>query len=178
MDDLALQVGFLDDVELDDAQRADTGGGQIEQHRRTQSPRPDDQHAGVLEAPLPVAADARKDQVPAVAGNLVAGEFSCRGHQWRQGHAIHCRLPAERACRYADTPRRARTLRTLGGTGGTGGRTRQAIGYGQGLNRQVFPSGLTDSGSNRAASLSEVEKVCCIMIGASAPSRSHGSCVT
>ena len=142
VDDLALQVGLVDGVEVDDAQRADTGSGQIQQRRRTQPAGADHQHASILQPLLPEDPDLRDDQVTAVAGNLVAGEFSCRGHQWRQGHGA-----------------------------------RQAIGYGQELNRQVLPSGLTYSGSNRLASLSDVEKVCCIMIGASAPLRSHGSWV-
>ena len=52
---------------------------------------------------------------------------------------------------------------------------RQAMGYGHGLNRHVLPSGFTESGSKRVASLSAVEKVCCIMIGASPPLSPHGS---
>src|SRR6202012_1680851 len=51
----------------------------------------------------------------------------------------------------------------------------QAIGNGHGLNRQVFPSALTTSGSNCAASLFDVENVCCIMTGARAPCCSQGS---
>ena len=33
VDDLALQVGFVDDVELHDPDRADTRGGQVQQRR-------------------------------------------------------------------------------------------------------------------------------------------------
>ena len=33
VDDLALQIGLVDHIEVDDAQRSDTGGGQIEQRR-------------------------------------------------------------------------------------------------------------------------------------------------
>lgn len=54
VDDLTLQVGLVDDIELDDADRADTGGGEIEQRRRAESTGTDDEHLGVLEAFLPV----------------------------------------------------------------------------------------------------------------------------
>ena len=33
VDDLALQVGLVDHVELDDAEGADPGGGQVQQRR-------------------------------------------------------------------------------------------------------------------------------------------------
>ena len=41
---------------------------------------------------------------------------------------------------------------------------------------EVNPLAGTDPASNRAPSLLAVEKVCCIMIGASAPFSGHGSC--
>jgi hypothetical protein len=40
MNDLALQVGQVDGVEIRQMQLADTGRGQIQRHRRTQPPRP------------------------------------------------------------------------------------------------------------------------------------------
>ena len=75
MDDLALQVGLVHGVELDDAERADAGGGQVEQRRAAEPTGPDHQHPRVLQSLLPDHADVGDDQVPAVATNLVAGEL-------------------------------------------------------------------------------------------------------
>ena len=85
VDDLALQVGLLDDVELDDAQGADPGGGQIEQCRRAQPAGPDHQHPGVLQPPLAQHPDVGNEQVTAVAREFLAGQFRGRGYQRRQG---------------------------------------------------------------------------------------------
>ena len=49
VDDLALQVGLVDLVELRDAERADAGRGQVEQGRAAQAAGTDDQHLGVLQ---------------------------------------------------------------------------------------------------------------------------------
>ena len=54
VDDLALQVGLVDHVELDDPDGAHPGGGQVQQRRRPQPAGADDQHAGVLQPLLPV----------------------------------------------------------------------------------------------------------------------------
>ena len=84
VDDLALQIGLLDSIELDDAQGADTGRSQIQQRRGTQSAGADHQHPGILEPQLRLGAEVRDDQVPAVAGDLIAGQLSSRGDQRRQ----------------------------------------------------------------------------------------------
>ena len=76
VDDLALQVGLVDGVELDDAERADPGRGQVQQRRAAQPAGPDHQHPGVLQPLLPVHADVGDDQVPAVAADLVDGQSS------------------------------------------------------------------------------------------------------
>ena len=75
VDDLALQVGLVDHVELDDADGAHPGGGQVQQRGRAQPARADDQHAGVLEPLLPVDAEVGDDQMPAVARDLFAREL-------------------------------------------------------------------------------------------------------
>ena len=76
VDDLALQVGLVDDVELDDADRADSGGREVQQCRRAETTGSDHQHPGVLQPFLTVQAEVGNDQVTAVAGDLVAGQFS------------------------------------------------------------------------------------------------------
>jgi hypothetical protein len=43
VDDLALQVRLVHDVEVHDAEGADTGGGQVEQRGRAQAAGTDDQ---------------------------------------------------------------------------------------------------------------------------------------
>ena len=40
MDDLALQIGFVDGVEVDDAERPYASRGEIEQRRAAQTPAP------------------------------------------------------------------------------------------------------------------------------------------
>ena len=37
MDDLPLEVGLVDDVRVDDAERADSGGGEIERRGRAET---------------------------------------------------------------------------------------------------------------------------------------------
>jgi hypothetical protein len=54
VDDLALQVGLVDHVELDDADGPHPRGRQVQQGRRTQPTSADDQHSGVLEPFLPI----------------------------------------------------------------------------------------------------------------------------
>jgi hypothetical protein len=86
VDDLALQVRLVDDVELDDAERADTGGGQVHEHRRAEAARTDGEHLGVLQSLLPVHPDVRDDQVAAVPADLVDREIGSGLHQGWQGH--------------------------------------------------------------------------------------------
>ena len=75
VDDLALKVGFVDDVELDDADGAHAGRGQIQQCRRAQPACADDQYAGVLESLLSVEAEVGNDQMTAVARDLFARQL-------------------------------------------------------------------------------------------------------
>ena len=75
VDDLALEVGLVDLVELRDAERADTGRGEVEQGGRAQAAGTDDQHLGVLQPLLPAHAHVGDDQVAAVAAHLVDGEL-------------------------------------------------------------------------------------------------------
>ena len=86
MDDLALQVGLVHHVEVDDAERAHTGRGQVEQRRRAQAAGPHDQDLRVLQPLLPGHPDVRDDEVPAVPGDLVDGQLGGGLDQGRQGH--------------------------------------------------------------------------------------------
>ncbi|SLF00733.1 Uncharacterised protein [Mycobacteroides abscessus subsp. massiliense] len=87
VDDLALQVGLVDHIELDDADGADTRSGQVQQRRGSQPAGADDEHLGVLEAFLPVHTQVGNDQMPAVPGDFFAGQFRGGTYQRRQcGH--------------------------------------------------------------------------------------------
>ena len=84
MDDLALQVRFVDDVELDDPDGPNAGRGEVQQRRRSQPACADDQHAGVLQPLLTVQAQVGDDQVAAVARDLFARQLGRRLYQRRQ----------------------------------------------------------------------------------------------
>ena len=170
VDDLALQVGLVDHVELDDADGAHPCGGQVQQRRRAQPACADDQHLGVLQPFLPVHPQVRDDEVTAVARDLFTRQFGRRFYQRRQRCRHRNLLDCSLLTITAGTAINSNETRAASPR-----RRAQAIGYGQGLNRQVLPSGLTDSGSNRAASLLLVENVCCIITGASSPLSPHGS---
>ena len=77
MDDLALEVRLVDDVGVDDAERADARRGEVERRRRPEPARADEQDARVEQPLLALLADLRDEQVPAVARALL-GE-SVRG---------------------------------------------------------------------------------------------------
>ena len=55
--------------------RADAGGGQVHRRRRSESARADAEHAAGLQLALPVDADLRHDQMPAVALDFVVGQL-------------------------------------------------------------------------------------------------------
>jgi hypothetical protein len=86
VDDLALQVALVDDVEVDDAERADAGGREVHQRRAAEAARADGEHLGVLQALLPVHGDVGDDQVAAVAHDLLAGQLRGRLDERRQRH--------------------------------------------------------------------------------------------
>ena len=100
----------------------------------------------------------------AVARDLGFGELGPGSTSGGRGMPSIVRFRPRHAALAAKTAHSAEAA----GPAGPAASGAQAIGYGQALNLQVLLSGLTDSGSNRAASLSDVENVCCIMIGASA----------
>ncbi len=74
MDDLALEVGLVDDVRVDDPERADARGREVERGGRAETARADEEDARVEDALLAVLADLRDQQVAAVARALLRGE--------------------------------------------------------------------------------------------------------
>ena len=64
---LALQVADVDDVVVGDADRADAGGGEVEQNRAAEPAGADDEDLRVGETTLAERADVREDDMPRVA---------------------------------------------------------------------------------------------------------------
>jgi hypothetical protein len=79
---LPLQVGDVDDVEIDEAERADSRRREIERGRRPQPARADEQHTRRLDPLLAVEADVRQDEVAAIAVELFAGEIHAGNLLW------------------------------------------------------------------------------------------------
>ena len=71
VEDLALQVGGVDLVHVDDAERADAGGGEVQRGRRAEAAGPEQQHLGAEQLGLALDADLGQQQVAHVAVLLV-----------------------------------------------------------------------------------------------------------
>ncbi|PAV74071.1 hypothetical protein WR25_14230 [Diploscapter pachys] len=71
VDRLALQVGQIDRIVVDDRQRADPGGGEILDRGRADPSRADHQHVRLFPALLTRAPHVLQDDVAGVAGELV-----------------------------------------------------------------------------------------------------------
>ena len=69
---LALEVAEIDDVEIDEADPADAGRGEVQPERRAEPAGADQQDAGRLQPLLPLHADFGHDQVPAVRATSCA----------------------------------------------------------------------------------------------------------
>ena len=67
VDHLALEVGEVDDVVVDDAERADAGGGEVERGRRAEAAGAEQQHLRVEQLQLALEADLGEQQVARVA---------------------------------------------------------------------------------------------------------------
>ena len=74
MDDLPLQVRQRDHVVVDDAERADAGGGEIKEHRRAKPAGADHQHARAAERGLSGAAHFAQHDMARVAFEFVGAE--------------------------------------------------------------------------------------------------------
>ena len=75
VDDLALQIRFVDDVEVDEAEGADAGGGEVEGERGAEAAGADAEDPRGLELLLAFHADLGEDQVARVAGDLFVGQL-------------------------------------------------------------------------------------------------------
>ena len=78
VDDLPLQVGGIDHVEVHDAEPADAGGSEVQAQRRAEATGPDHEHARGLELALRLEPELRQDQVTAVAEDLVVAQLRQR----------------------------------------------------------------------------------------------------
>ena len=74
VDDLALEVAEVDDVEVDDADRPDAGGREVERSRRAEPAGADEQRLRAEQRGLALRADLGDQQVAAVALLLLGGE--------------------------------------------------------------------------------------------------------
>jgi hypothetical protein len=74
VNDLALQVGEVDTIVVDDVEGAHTGGGEIHEGGRAQPTGADDQHARGEELGLALLAHLIEDQMARVALELAVGE--------------------------------------------------------------------------------------------------------
>ena len=63
---LALQIGFIDRIEVHQPQGPDTGRSQVQRRGGADATGPDEDHARRLETPLTLGADLGEFQVPAV----------------------------------------------------------------------------------------------------------------
>ena len=71
MDDLALQVAGIDEIEIDEPKRPDPRRGEIQRRRRSQSTRADEHHARALEFRLAFETYIRKREVPGIPQQLL-----------------------------------------------------------------------------------------------------------
>ena len=92
VDHLALQVGGVDHVVVDEADRADAGRGQVERRRRAEPAGAEQQHLRVEQLELAVDPDLGQQRVARVALALLGGHAA-----WRRRPAAPA--PARRGCR-------------------------------------------------------------------------------
>src|SRR6185369_3133370 len=71
---LPLQVGFIDDVEVNNAKSSNSSGGQIERDRGAKASRADAEHARGLQPLLPCGANLRHDEMPRISPHLIGAE--------------------------------------------------------------------------------------------------------
>ena len=74
VDHLALQVGQVDLVVVDDAERADAGRGEVQGGRRAEPAGADQQHLRLEQLLLALEPDLRDQQVARVALTLLGGQ--------------------------------------------------------------------------------------------------------
>ena len=116
VDDLALQVGRVDDVVVDDAERPDAGGGQVERGGGAEAARADQQHARVEELDLALLADLGDQQVAAVAAGACRCRASAAARSGSRSASSPCSRrrasrPSRSPARRASSPRRRNASR-------------------------------------------------------------------
>ena len=74
VDHLALQVRLVHDVVIDDPDRADPGGCEVERGRRAEAAGAEQEHLGVEQLQLALDTDLREQRVTRVAGPLRLGQ--------------------------------------------------------------------------------------------------------
>src|SRR5262249_5982937 len=78
VEDLALEVALVDAIEVDEAQTAHAGRGQVERERRAEATGADDQRGRSLETPLPIDSHLGEHEMAVVAQQLVPRELGKR----------------------------------------------------------------------------------------------------
>ena len=111
VDDLALEVRLVDDVRVDDPERAHACGGEVERGRRAEAARAHEEHPRVEDSLLPVLPDLGDQEVPAVARALLAGEDA------RDRHVEAVPLPVAEAAGEVDDVLVAELAERLRGEG-------------------------------------------------------------
>jgi hypothetical protein len=89
VNDLALEIGKVNGVEIDDADFADTGGGQVHRNGRAESAGADADDAGGADFFLTGQADFGQNQMARVAANFVIIQLhTIRGRKSKAGGPI------------------------------------------------------------------------------------------
>ena len=78
MDDLPLKIAEVDGILVDEPDRPHSGRGEVHNRGRSETAGADAEDPRRLEPALPVEADVRQREMPAVTHQLVAGQF--HGH--------------------------------------------------------------------------------------------------
>ena len=86
VDHLALEVGRVDVVVVDDGDRPDPGGCEVEQRGGAEPARADDGDAGVEQTALPLRAHRGQEQVTRVPRHLLGAERRAGSDEGGQGH--------------------------------------------------------------------------------------------
>jgi hypothetical protein len=81
VEDLPLEVREINDIAVDQSNRADAGRGQVQSSRRSQPSGSDKEHFGLAEFQLALAADILQDDVTAVPLDLSFSEFHASIHR-------------------------------------------------------------------------------------------------
>jgi len=73
--DLAMKIRQIDDIEIYQTDGADSRGGEIKRHRRAKPTGAHKQHSGAFERALPALANLRQEQVAAVPHQLFVSQI-------------------------------------------------------------------------------------------------------